>query len=52
MLVLSGVFNTRTLDAMNYVNQDYMHVNYSLPVDFEMVPNAINVPYHNFTIFF
>jgi hypothetical protein len=30
MLVLSGVFNTRILDTMNYVNQDYMHVNYTL----------------------
>jgi hypothetical protein len=27
MLVLSGVFNTRILDATNYVNQDYMPVN-------------------------
>jgi hypothetical protein len=32
MLVLSGVFNTRILDTMNYVNQDYMHVNYTLIV--------------------
>jgi hypothetical protein len=30
MLVLSGVFNTRILDATNYANQDYMHVNYTL----------------------
>jgi hypothetical protein len=30
MLVLSGVFNTRILDATNYVNQDYMRVNYTL----------------------
>jgi hypothetical protein len=29
MLVLSGVFNTGILDAMNYANQDYMHVNYT-----------------------
>jgi hypothetical protein len=29
-LVLSGVFNTRILDATNYANQDYMHVNYTL----------------------
>jgi hypothetical protein len=29
MLVLSGVFNTRMLDTMNYVNQDYMHVSYA-----------------------
>jgi hypothetical protein len=28
MLVLSGVFNTRILDATNYANQDYMRVNY------------------------
>jgi hypothetical protein len=32
MLVLSGVFDTRILDTMNYVNQDYMHVNYALVV--------------------
>jgi hypothetical protein len=32
MLVLSEVFNTRILDTMNYVNQDYMHVNYTLIV--------------------
>jgi hypothetical protein len=31
MLVLSGVFNTRILDTMNYANQDYMHVNRSQP---------------------
>jgi hypothetical protein len=30
MLVLSGVFNTRILDATNYANQDYMRVNYTL----------------------
>jgi hypothetical protein len=30
MLVLGGVFNTRILDAMNYANQDYMRVNYTL----------------------
>jgi hypothetical protein len=30
LLVLSGVFNTRILDTMNYTNQDYMHVNYTL----------------------
>jgi hypothetical protein len=29
MLVLSGVFNTRILDATNYANQDYMRVNYT-----------------------
>jgi hypothetical protein len=32
MLVLSGVFNTRILDATNYANQDYMRVNYTLMV--------------------
>jgi hypothetical protein len=37
MLVLSGVFNTRILDAMNYANQDYMHVNYTLIVVYTMV---------------
>jgi hypothetical protein len=26
MLVLSGVFNTRILDATNYANQDYMRI--------------------------
>jgi hypothetical protein len=26
MLVLSGLFNTRILDATNYANQDYMRV--------------------------
>jgi hypothetical protein len=25
MLVLSGVFNTRILDTMNYTNLDYVH---------------------------
>jgi hypothetical protein len=37
MLVLSGVFNTRILDAMNYANQDYMRVNYTLIVVYTMV---------------
>jgi hypothetical protein len=32
MLVLSEVFNTRILVAMNYANQDYMRVNYILIV--------------------
>jgi hypothetical protein len=32
MLVLSGVFNTRILDATNYANQYYMRVNYTLIV--------------------
>jgi hypothetical protein len=32
MLVLSGVFNTTILDAPNYVNQDYIRVNYTLIV--------------------
>jgi hypothetical protein len=36
MLVLSGVFNTRILDARNYVNQDYMHVSYTLIVVYSM----------------
>jgi hypothetical protein len=30
MLALSGVFNTRILDTMNYTNQVYVHVNYTL----------------------
>jgi hypothetical protein len=36
MLVLSGVFNTTILDALNYVNQDYIRVivNYTLIVDY------------------
>jgi hypothetical protein len=29
MLVLSGVFNTRSLVATNYGNEDYMRVNYT-----------------------
>jgi hypothetical protein len=37
MLVLSGVFNTRILDATNYANQDYMHVNYTLMVVYTML---------------
>jgi hypothetical protein len=36
MLVLSGVFNTRILDATNYANQDYMRVNYTLTVVYTM----------------
>jgi hypothetical protein len=30
MLVLSGVCNTRILDTMNYMNQVYVHANYTL----------------------
>jgi hypothetical protein len=37
MLVLSGVFNTIILDAMNYANQDYMSVNYTLVVVYTMI---------------
>jgi hypothetical protein len=37
MLVLSGVFNTRILDTMNFTNQDYMHVNYTLVVVYSML---------------
>jgi hypothetical protein len=37
MLVWSGVFNTRILDATNYANQDYMHVNYTLVVVYTML---------------
>jgi hypothetical protein len=37
MLVLSGVFNTRILDATNYANQDYMCVNYTLIVVYTML---------------
>jgi hypothetical protein len=37
MLVLSGVYNTRILDTMNYVNQDYMHVNYTLIFVYSML---------------
>jgi hypothetical protein len=37
MLVLSGVFNTIILDVPNYVNQDYMHANYTLIVVYSML---------------
>jgi hypothetical protein len=37
MLVLSGVFNTRIVDATNYTNQDYMHVSYTLIVVYTML---------------
>jgi hypothetical protein len=37
MSVLSGVFNTRILDATNYANQDYMRVNYTLIVVYTML---------------
>jgi hypothetical protein len=37
MLVLSGVFNTRILDATNYANQDYMRVNYTLIIVYTML---------------
>jgi hypothetical protein len=37
MLVLSRVFNTRILDTMNYTNQDYVHVNYTLIVIYSML---------------
>jgi hypothetical protein len=37
MLVLSGVFNTRNLNARNYENQDYMRVNYTLIVVYSML---------------
>jgi hypothetical protein len=37
MLVLSVVFNTRILDATNYVNQDYMRVNDTLIVVYTML---------------
>jgi hypothetical protein len=37
MLALSGVFNTRILDATNYANQDYMRVNYTLIVVYTML---------------
>jgi hypothetical protein len=37
MLVLSGVFNKRILDATNYANQDYMRVNYTLIVVYTML---------------
>jgi hypothetical protein len=36
MLVLSGVFNTRIVDAMNYTNQDHVHINYTLIVIYSM----------------
>jgi hypothetical protein len=37
MLVLSGVFNTRFVDTMNYTTQDYVHVNYTLIVIYSML---------------
>jgi hypothetical protein len=37
MLVLSGVFNTKIVDATNYANQDYMRVNYTLIVVYTML---------------
>jgi hypothetical protein len=37
MLVLSGVLNTRILDATNYTNQDYMRVSYTLIVVYTML---------------
>jgi hypothetical protein len=37
MLVLSGVFNTRILEAMNYANHDYMRVNYTLIVVYTLL---------------
>jgi hypothetical protein len=37
MLVLSGVFNTIILDTMNYANQYYMHVNYTLIFVYSML---------------
>jgi hypothetical protein len=37
MLVLSRVFNTIILDAPNYVNQDYICVNFTLIVVYSML---------------
>jgi hypothetical protein len=37
MLVLSGVFNTRIMDATNYANKDYMRDNYTLIVVYTML---------------
>jgi hypothetical protein len=37
ILVLSGVFNTTILDAPNYVNQNYIRVNYTLIVAYSML---------------
>jgi hypothetical protein len=37
MLVLSGVLNIRILDTMNYTNQGYVHVNYTLIVIYSML---------------
>jgi hypothetical protein len=39
ILVLSGVFNTRILDTMNYTNQDYVYVNYTLIVIYSALSN-------------
>jgi di/tricarboxylate transporter len=37
MLALSGVFNTRILGTMNYMNQDYVYVNYTLIVIYSLL---------------
>jgi hypothetical protein len=37
MLVFRGVFNTIILDATNYVNQDYMRVNYTFILVYTML---------------
>jgi hypothetical protein len=42
MLVLSGVFNTRILDATIYANQDYMRVNYTLIVVYTMLLHCLS----------
>jgi hypothetical protein len=37
ILVLSGVFNTKIVDATNYANQDHMCVKYTLIVVYTML---------------
>jgi hypothetical protein len=46
MLVLSGVFNTKIVDATNNPNQDHMRVNNTLIVVYTtlLVTGLVNVP--------
>jgi hypothetical protein len=36
-IAINIVFNTRILDAMNFANQDYMRVNYTLIIVYTML---------------
>jgi hypothetical protein len=48
MLVLSGVFNTRILDTMNYTNQDYVHINYTRSYLLDALSNRQPIKKHLF----